>query len=116
MDDHDPDTMYAHWTKRMVYTSGVRWMAETAKAYWLIDACASWLPDKKLRGEEFIVFRLKVHPDNSATLTGDDGNGNILITQQIEYTDYAKAGETECELYAVGTPGQPTVLMLPSEY
>ncbi len=102
-----------HWTRRLIYTAGVKFLADEAGAHWLVDACASWLPHKKLRGEGFIVFKLDVHPNKSATLTADDGNGNILVTQQIEFTDYP---ESHAELYVVRTPGQPDVLMLPCEY
>lgn len=108
------DDVYKHWTGRMVYSEGVRWMAERGSCYWLIDACASWLPSKQLRGEDFIVFRLTVNPDKSAVLIATDGNSDTpLVRQAIEFTDY---GEAFAELYAVRSPGQPTVLMQPCEY
>jgi hypothetical protein len=38
--------------------------------------------------EEFQVWKLAVRPDRSATLTCDDGNGNIMFTKEIKYTDF----------------------------
>jgi hypothetical protein len=108
------DEYYRHWLG-VIYTGGVRMMAETAQAYWLIDAVASYQRDPRVKGEEFQTWTLKVNADKSATLTMTDGNtGPARITQHIEFTDFADSGETECELFLVGPP--PMTLMLPSEY
>lgn len=105
------DEIYRHWLG-ILYTAGVKAVAETAGAYWLIDAVASYQHDPRVRGEEFQVWTLKVNPDKSATLTMGDGNdGPPRITQVIEYTDYADSG---CVLYCVGPA--PMTLMLPCEY
>ena len=109
------DEVFKHWTGRLVFTQGVKWIADNAAggsgAYWLIDACASWLP--KLKGGDFIVFKLVVSPDKSAVLTADDGNGNIWVTQAIEWTDF---DQPECELYCVRSPGSLPCLLQPCEY
>lgn len=109
------DEYTMHWTKRALITPGARWVAEQGKAWWLLDACISHLPSKALKGEEFIVFKLEVRPDRTATLTADDGNGNVLATQRLEFTDFE---ESECELWVVRTPGQKpdAVIMQPCEY
>ena len=50
----------------------------------------------------------------SAVATMTDGNSDApIIRQEIEYTDYP---EPECELWCVRSPGEPAVLMLPSDY
>lgn len=109
------DEYTKHWTGRALITPGARWVAEQGKAWWLLDACISYLPSKALKGEEFVVFKLVVNPDKSAVLTADDGNGNVRVTQKIEYTDFE---QDECELWVVRTPGQrpDAVIMTPAEY
>lgn len=109
------DEIFRHWTRRILYTPGVKHIADTAGAYWLIDAVASYQHDPRVKGEEFQVWTLKVNADKTAVLTMGDGNdGPPIITQHIEFTDYADPGETECELYLVGPA--PAVLMQPCEY
>jgi hypothetical protein len=79
-----------------VYTDGVKFVAETAGAYWLIDAILSHQRNRKAvhAADGFQVWRLKHHnTDSGADLTMDDGNGNVLILQRIEYTDFPKGVE-----------------------
>ncbi|HYH66075.1 MAG TPA: hypothetical protein VD866_15380 [Urbifossiella sp.] len=111
------DDVY-RYSKRLIYTEGVRHLAQTAGAVWLITLIDSHQGNPKARAEEFQVWRLVVNvADNTGVVTMTDGNNDTaIITQRIPYTDYAKAGEDQCELYLVQTPGQPSVLMLPCEY
>ena len=44
---------YRHWTRALIYTPGVKHLAERAEAYWLIDLVASWQIDPKVRREPF---------------------------------------------------------------
>lgn len=37
------------------------------------------------------VGKLEVRADNTARLTCDDGNGKVLVVQEIEYTDFPAA-------------------------
>jgi len=98
----------------MIYTAGVKFLADEAKAYWLLDAIASHLPNPKLNREEFQVWHLRVEANRSARLWATDGNTDTpLVQQDIEYTDYP---EGMCEMYLIRTPGEPDVLMLPVEY
>ena len=89
-------------------------MAEVGGAYWLIDAIASYQPDKRIRNnpelKAFQVWKLAVHEDKGgATLTmrGDSGQP-VIITQKIEYTDFPLP---EIILWVCDD-----TLMLPSEY
>jgi len=111
------DEVYRH-SNRLVFTAGVKHIADTAGAYWLIDLVASYQHMPKVRAEEFQLWELKVNPDNSAVASMTDGNDGTkpIIEQKIPFTDYAKAGESECKLYCVLTPGQPATLMQPCEY
>lgn len=99
---------FRHWTRRLVYTEGVQFLAEKASAYWLIDLVASWCPHQSLRNEEFVVWKLSVKPDRTATAIADDGNGRELARQDIPWTDFPL---DEVSLYLTDN-----TLLLPSEY
>ena len=106
---------YAHWTKRLIYTEGVRQLAEEQGAYWLIDAIASYQPgierrDARLR--DFQLWNLKVK-DSKAKLEcwADTGPGERAVVKQfIEFTDFP---EGELKLYL--ERGERMTLMLPEE-
>jgi hypothetical protein len=72
----------------IVYTDGVKFLVDECHCYWLIDAVASWQLDKRVRQEEFQVFKLIVNDDKTATLNIEDGNNNLVATQAIEFTDF----------------------------
>ncbi|MBN8907947.1 MAG: hypothetical protein J0H99_15225, partial [Rhodospirillales bacterium] len=99
---------FRHWTRRLVYTEGVQYLAEKANAYWLIDLVASWCPHPSLRSEEFVVWKLSVKPDRTAIAVADDGNGRELARQDISLTDFPL---DEISLYLIDN-----TLLLPSEY
>jgi hypothetical protein len=63
---------------------------------------------EKLKGEDFIVWKLTVHADRTASAVADDGNGRELFRQKIEFTDFSL---DEITLYLAGG-----TLLLPSEY
>lgn len=101
---------YYRLSRLCVITDGVKYLADTAGAYWLLDAAASYLLE--LGAEDwFVLVRLCVK-DGSAVLTLEDGNGGIRAQQQIPYTDFP--ANEQC-LYACWD-SQQWVLMLPSEY
>jgi hypothetical protein len=84
------DSWYRHGiNRRVLYTDGARHVAEAGGAYWLLDAIA--ICQKHVRAvaaEEFQVWKLSVRPDRAATLVCEDGNGNAVYTQEIEWTDF----------------------------
>jgi hypothetical protein len=102
------DNYYRHALCRTVtYTDGVKYLAETANAYWLIDKVATNQLEAKIRREEFQCWKLKVK-DNTAILTCDDGNDNIVHREEITYTDFP--------LDEVALWVSHNVILLPSEY
>jgi hypothetical protein len=96
-------------TSRHILTDGTKYLAEQAHCFWLMDAISSHLP--KYFYDYFAVAELKVK-GNSATLTLDDGNGNVFARQSIEYTDFPL---NEIKLYC-SFDGEYWVIMLISEY
>lgn len=105
------DYWYKHELSKLTYTDGVKYLAEIAQCYWLIDIVGSlyFHPDKLMEKEDFLGIKLVVNEsDNSAVFTADDGNGNILYTQNIPFTDFPL---TNIKLFCAND-----VLLLPSEY
>jgi hypothetical protein len=100
---------YRHPVNRQVtFTEGVKYVADTAGAYWLLDEIAIPQPYKKaLRAEEFQVWKLAVS-GSQAALTCDDGNGRVVYRKKIPFTDFPAEGIT---LWFTGN-----VILLPSEY
>jgi hypothetical protein len=101
---------HAHWSRMLVFTDGVKFLAETATAYWLIDAIASWQPraqgDAWLR--EFQLWELFVSEDRKALLVCSRDSEDEAFRQEIEFTDFPL---DSMRLYVEGN-----VLLLPSEH
>jgi hypothetical protein len=69
------------------YTDGVKFLAEQAGAYWLIDYVFSNQLLPEIRGQVFQVWKIYTANDQ-AIVKVDDGNGNILKEFKIPYTDF----------------------------
>jgi hypothetical protein len=95
--------------RKVLCTDGAKFLADQGGAYWLLDAIAiAQLYEKTVAGEAFQVWKLTVNANRTAILTCDDGNNNIVYTQQIESTDFPL---DEITLYFTDN-----VILLPSEY
>jgi len=101
---------YRHSINRSIlYTEGAQHVAEHGEAYWLLDEIALIQPyDRKVAAEEFQVWTLTVRPDRTATLACDDGNGNVVFSKAIPFTDFPL---DTVKLYFANN-----VIHLPSEY
>ena len=104
------ENWYRHWlVRRLLYTEGVQYVAETGGAHWLIDDIAlAQRFEKNLAKEAFQLWRLTVKENRKAILVCEDGNGHGIFAAQIEYTDFPL---DEITFYLVNH-----VLLLPSEY
>lgn len=101
------DTPYRHNLIRTFnYTSGTRYFARQAGAYWFLDICATEI-FRLSRVEPFIKIVLNVTDKKEATITADDGNGNVIYTRSIDYTD---CPEGEWKFYI-----ENGLMMLPNE-
>ncbi|MDR6808843.1 hypothetical protein J2Y45_006055 [Dyadobacter sp. BE34] len=73
----------------MLYTDGIRYMMAKAGAFWLIDEIAFQQFHPRVKKEEFQVWVLKVNLEGStAVLHCEDGNGRVLCSKLIPYTDF----------------------------
>lgn len=105
----------------LLYTDGVKYLADKAGAFWLLDAIASY-QSTIMRGgnealKEYQFWTLEVNTDKSAVLYCQaDAGEPRTIEQAIEFTDFPLA-----QIRLWGTRQdvegkQYIVLMLPSEY
>ncbi len=101
---------YAHWSRQVVYTDGVKFLAETAGAYWLIDAIALAQPRARQdpRLCEFQLWELFVRDDRRATLVCSRDSDDGAFRQEIEFTDFPME---YVKLYV-----ESDVVLLPSEH
>lgn len=112
------DVRYRSINRYVVYTPGVKHLAERAGAYWLIDAVASYFVSGRMRYadprlETLQFWRLEVHADRSATLTARADSGEPpWVSQRIEFTDFPLAS---VDLW-MGFDGLRWTLYLPSEH
>ena len=92
----------------IVYTDGVRHVAEAGQAYWLIDKIACAQIEGRHAEQPFQLWQLIVNDDLSATLSCTDGNGTVVSTERIGYTDFP--------LPAIRLYLTDNTILLPSEY
>jgi hypothetical protein len=102
------ENCYRHWTGTMRFSDGVKFLADQAGAYWLIDNIAWSSMTAVVRREEFVLWKLQVHGDKSATLIAEDGNDHELVRQPVPWTDFPLE---EISLYHSNS-----MLYLPSEH
>jgi len=118
---HGSEEYYKHFLG-LLYTDGVKYLAENAEAYWLIDAIVSYQPRlRKVRSlSEFQLWFLHVgdthefikpKSPNDAVLTCWEDTPKLGVTpaviQQIPYTEFSLP---EIKLFL-----RDRVLFLPSE-
>lgn len=107
--------------RNVIYTEGVQYLAETAGAFWLIDAIASHLNSPEFRQAaeqdprivDLHFWRLAVADDSSARLSARaDTDVPTFIQQAIRLTDFPLP---QLDVW-VGFDGQYFTLYLPSEH
>ena len=90
---------------KLVCTDGVMYLAENAGCFWLLDILASVQSMDKIRREDMQVL---IFNTGELTVRIEDGNKNVLYTQDIGFTDFPL---DEITLWVMNN-----VVLLPSEY
>lgn len=72
---------------KLLLTDGCHFVREQCGAYWLFDLILSHQLSAKVRLEPFQVWNL-LNKGKHWLVTCDDGNGRIIVKQQIEYSDF----------------------------
>jgi len=100
------ENLYRHNMSRHIYTDGVRDLARSCSAYWLIDLITSHQLHQKVMSEPFQVWQLgRVNGDAFNIICTD---GNEVTRQEIPFSDFP---------YDVATIWLVDgCIMLPSEY
>jgi hypothetical protein len=104
------ESWYRHGLVRSIlFTDGVKYVADTGRAYWLLDEIAlAQKFEKKLAKEEFQLWKLIVAKDSTALLVCEDGNGRKLLSKKIPFTDFPL---DEISFFYTNN-----TILLPSEY
>jgi hypothetical protein len=104
------ENWYRHpFMPHILYTDGVKYVAEKADAYWLLDEIAFTQKDNpRVAAEAFQVWKLQIKPDQSARLTCENGTRKKVYAKRIDYTDFPLA---EITFYFTAN-----VILLPIEY
>lgn len=103
------ELFYKHSIGKFIYTDGVKYLAEQARCYWLLDVVGSYQHLKKVKEVPFQLWELTVNEDQTALVTmKEDSDTPVIVKQKLPYTDFPLP---YIKLYL--TDG---VVMLPSEY
>ena len=104
-------TKYYRLLPTFVVTDGVKYLMDHTGCYWLAELYGLHLANMDFNHQPFTVLNL-VLKGQGAMITIEDGNGQVLIQQIVDWTDFRLASVT---LYASWS-GDFWVAMLPSEY
>ncbi len=103
-------TQYYRISPKHLLTDGTKYLADHGKCYWMMDAIISHLCEIGTQ-EWFVIVRMQVKK-RIAVMIYEDGNGNELARQAIDYTDFPLE---EIVVYA-SWDSEHWVILLPSEY
>ena len=71
----------------LLFTDGIKYLADKANCYWLIDLVGSYQP--KLQDIPFQLWEIEVNDDDSALITMREDTGLAeKVKQPIPYTDF----------------------------
>ena len=93
------------------FTDGIKYLAENAKCYWLLDIISSYQTDELINGVTFQVWELEVNSDKSAKVIMRSSTSTRklpIVEQKIPYTDFPLE---KIKLWLINK-----ILLLPSEY
>ena len=83
-------THYYRIDSKTLLTDGAYYLATQAGAFWLMALFSSYLLELRL-DDWFTVLKLETL-GTKTTVTIDDGNSNVLATQEIENSDFPLEG------------------------
>ena len=102
------ENFYVQKPSLILYTDGVKSMAESCGAYWLIDLVVSYQGNREINLQRFQVWELKREMEDAFLVAATDGNNNQIASQKIPFSDFPYDTVT---LWLVDG-----CIMLPTEY
>ena len=118
------DHYYKTLNPRIWFSDGVKLVAVTAGAYWLIDLIVSYQTDKRITGNDELKYmqfwKLRKTGEHSAVAECYADSGRPpTITQEIEHTDFPWPTGDEFEIWVeeahTAEVQNGMLLMLPAE-
>lgn len=107
---------WQHAIPGIVLSDGAQYLC-TAGAAWLVDAIAACQTiDLQLACDNFQAWEVKVNPDKSCMLQCSDGNYNVKLTQEINFTDLTVESLNLLVQPTILDGKQVQVIFLSSEY
>ena len=106
------------FARTSVLSEGARYIAEHLEAFWLMEKIDQLVRAIEREGKDvsLLVANLKPDGDDGAKLKIEDGDYNVMVEDQIEFTDL-DFDRIDGELTIWVSPnGQGFTLYLPSEY
>lgn len=82
------ENFYRHNLSGLIYTDGVKELAEGCQAYWLIDLILSHQCESHVKQQPFQVWDLKRLQEDKFNIVCTDGNYNRITSQDIPYSDF----------------------------
>ena len=87
------ENTYRHAFGGLIYTDGIKFVADTCGAHWLIDLVASWQTKSRVRRETFQLWVVTPpqtydEPWLVDAWTDSPSHGNHIVQQSIEYSDF----------------------------
>ncbi len=73
---------------QILLSCGVNQLAKECRAFWLINLIIAYQCKPEIKQERFQTWELVRKEDQSFDIFSTDGNGHILTTQQIQYSDF----------------------------
>lgn len=105
------ENYYHHWARNIIYTDGVKFMADEGGGHWLVDIIASYQTESAIcnneRLQDFQLWELKKIGKGGVVTCREDSGIAPTITQELETADFP----FDIKLYVEGG-----VLLLPSEH
>ena len=102
---------YQHFTKSLLYTSGIKEMADALKCHWLIDIVASYQVSGKLRDIPYQTWKA-VAEDSKAVVRCFDSSEIPIVEQDVKFTTLP---DGEITMLAVWQDKKTVILALPVE-
>ncbi|ONG55724.1 hypothetical protein BKE38_08640 [Pseudoroseomonas deserti] len=119
----DLQTELAHFTgttrwyrldRRMLFTDGVKHLADRANCYWLLQLIGSFQHLQEVKRETWQSWKLTVTPDKEALIVMTNGRTpKTIVERRVEYTDFPLR---EMTLWVEEGDGEQMVILLPSEH
>lgn len=79
---------YHRYSRNLVLTDGALYLANNAECFWLFDIVDSIIGTEYTKNEDFLFVKVQKEKNNSCWVRIEDGNGERIYAQEIEYTDF----------------------------